>query len=86
MTLHISKTVLKSHINFDKPTYHSQCNVQLDKYQTASYVCRNGGEKLGILRKRMPEKFQVQHANTERFRKSSIIYMQHLLNENENKA
>ena len=35
---------------------------------------------------RMPEKFQVQHANTERFRKSSIIYMQHLLNENENKA
>ena len=25
--------------------------------QTASYVYRNGGEKLGILRERMPEKF-----------------------------
>ena len=35
---------------------------------------------------RMPDKFLVQHANTERFRKSSIIYMQHLLNENDNKA
>ena len=34
---------------------------------------------------RMPEKFKVQHANTERFRKSSIIYMQHLLNDDEPK-
>ena len=29
---------------------------------------------------RRPDKYEVQHANTERFRKSSIIYMQHLLN------
>ena len=29
------------------------------------------------------EKFKVQHAHTERFKKSSIIYMQHLLNESE---
>jgi hypothetical protein len=35
------------------PSYDDQ--VLID--QTASYVCRNGGEKLGILRKRMPEKF-----------------------------
>ena len=35
------------------PPYDDQ--VLID--QTASYVCRNGGEKLGILRKRMPEKF-----------------------------
>ena len=35
---------------------------------------------------RMPEKYEVQHANTERFRKSSIIYMQHLLNESELKT
>ena len=30
---------------------------------------------------RKPEIFKVQHANTERLRKSSIIYMQHLLND-----
>ena len=30
---------------------------------------------------RQPEIFRIQHANTERLRKSSIIYMQHLLNE-----
>ena len=35
---------------------------------------------------RMAEKYQVEHANTERFRKSSIIYMQHLLNESELKT
>ena len=33
---------------------------------------------------RIPENFKVQYANTERFRKSSIIYMQHLLNEDGN--
>ena len=32
---------------------------------------------------RIPEKFKVYHAKTERFRKSSIIYMQNLLNEDE---
>ena len=32
---------------------------------------------------RKNEKYKVQYANTERFRKSSIIYMQHLLNQNE---
>ena len=35
------------------PPYDDQ--VLIDK--TASYVCRVGGEKLGILRKRMPDKF-----------------------------
>ena len=34
---------------------------------------------------RRPDKYKVQHANTERFRKSSIIYMQHLLNEDAEK-
>ena len=34
---------------------------------------------------RRPDKYEVQHANTERFRKSSIIYMQHLLNEDAEK-
>ena len=29
---------------------------------------------------RLREKFQVHHANTDRFKKSPIIYMQHLLN------
>ena len=32
---------------------------------------------------RKNEKFKVQYANTERFRKSSIIYMQNLLNQHE---
>jgi len=35
------------------PPYEQQALID----QTASYVCRHGGEKLGILRKRMPEKF-----------------------------
>merc|ERR1712020_355949 len=35
------------------PPYEDQ--ILIDK--TASYVCRVGGEKLGILRKRMPDKF-----------------------------
>lgn len=35
------------------PPYDDQALID----QTASYVVRNGGEKLGILRKRMPEKF-----------------------------
>ena len=39
-------------------------------------------EKNHSMETRQPEVFKVQHANTERLRKSSIIYMQHLLNEN----
>ena len=35
------------------------------------------------MKTRKKEKFKVQHANTERYRKSSIIYMQQLLNEYE---
>ena len=35
---------------------------------------------------RNPEVFKVDHANTERYRKSAIIYMQHLLNEDEEKS
>ena len=30
---------------------------------------------------RKPDKYIVQHANTKRLQNSSIIYMQHLLNE-----
>ena len=33
------------------------------------------------MKTRRKEKFEIQHANTERYRKSSIIYMQKLLNE-----
>ena len=39
-------------------------------------------EKTHNMETRKPEIFRVQHANTERLRKSSIIYMQHLLNDN----
>ena len=41
-------------------------------------------EKIHNMQTRNAEMFEVQHANTERLRKSSIIYMQHLLNENLN--
>ena len=34
---------------------------------------------------RNPEIFKVQHANTERFKKSAIIHMQHLLNDDAEK-
>ena len=34
---------------------------------------------------RKQEKFQVQHAHTERLKKSSVIYMQNILNQNEYK-
>ena len=33
---------------------------------------------------RKPEEFKVQHANTDRLLKSSIIYMQNLLNDDTN--
>ena len=35
---------------------------------------------------RNPEKYQVQHAKNERLKKSAVIYMQNLLNENEKKV
>ena len=38
-------------------------------------------EKVHNMETRQPETFKVQHANTERLRNSSIIYMQHLLND-----
>ena len=31
---------------------------------------------------RHPEKFKIEHANTNRFKNSAIIYMQNLLNKN----
>ena len=37
--------------------------------------------KVHNMETRQPETYIVQHSNTERLRKSSIIYMQHLLNE-----
>ena len=39
--------------------------------------------KLHTMKTRNPLKFDIQHANTERFKKSAIIYMQRLLNEND---
>ena len=48
-----SETEAESKIIVQVPPYEEQRLID----QTASYVCRNGGEKLGILRKRMPDKF-----------------------------
>ena len=41
-------------------------------------------EKTHKMGTRRPEKFKVQHANTDRLKNSSIIYMQNLLNKHEN--
>ena len=35
------------------------------------------------IKTRTTEKYKVEHVNTERLRKPSIIYLQHLLNEDE---
>ena len=40
-------------------------------------------EKEHIMKTRNPEKFIVHHAKTERMKKSPIIFMQNMLNENE---
>ena len=40
-------------------------------------------DKLHSMELRKPERYKVDHANTERFRKSSVIYMQNLLNKHE---
>ena len=40
-------------------------------------------QKIHPMKKRTENKFKVQHANTERLKKSAIIYMQNLLNQNE---
>ena len=40
-------------------------------------------QKIHKMITRKQEKFQVDHANTERFRNSPIIYMQNILNEND---
>ena len=40
-------------------------------------------EKLHFMNTRYEEPFEVQHANTERLKRSPIIYMQNLLNEHE---
>ena len=37
------------------------------------------------MKKRISEKFKVQYANTERYRKSAVPFMQHLLNEDSKK-
>ena len=39
--------------------------------------------KMHQMETRNPDKYQVQYANTERLKKSAVIYMQNLLNENE---
>ena len=41
-------------------------------------------KKIHPMKKRIENKFKVHHANTERLKKSAIIYMQNLLNQNEN--
>ena len=40
-------------------------------------------ERIHNMQTRNPEKYVVQHANTERLKKSAIIFMQNLLNKNE---
>ena len=40
-------------------------------------------ERLHAMILRKPERYKVDHANTQRFRKSSVIYMQNLLNKYE---
>ena len=39
--------------------------------------------KMHIMETRNPEKYMVQYANTERLKKSPIIFMQNLLNDYE---
>ena len=36
-----------------------------------------------VMKTRKQEKYQVQHANTKRFKESALIYMQNLLNQQE---
>ena len=43
-------------------------------------------KKMHTMETRKQEKYKVEHANTERLRKSAIIYMQNLLNQNEQKT
>ena len=43
-------------------------------------------KNMHTMNNRNTEKFHVQHANTGRLKDSSIIYMQHLLNEDSNKS
>ena len=43
-------------------------------------------KKMHTMETRKQEKYKVDHANTERLKKSAIIYMQNLLNQNEQKA
>ena len=53
----------------------------LKNYKTKSMFPEN--EKTHSMKTRNEEKYFVQHANTERLKKFSIIYMQNLLNKNE---
>ena len=43
-------------------------------------------KKMHTMETRKQEKYKVDHANTERLKKSAIIYMQNLLNQNEQKT
>ena len=40
-------------------------------------------EKRHNMKTRLAQKYKIEHANTERLKRSSLIYMQHLLNEDE---
>ena len=40
-------------------------------------------KKLHSMETRNPEKYRVQKANTERLKRSALVYMQNLLNEQE---
>ena len=60
-------------LNFAKKCFKSNKT----KYMFPKNAKRND------MKTRTSEKYMVEHANTERLRKSSIMYMQHLLNEDE---
>ena len=54
----------------------------LKNSKTANMFPEN--KKTHQMETRVPEKYEVQHANNERLKNSSIIYMQNLLNIHEN--
>ena len=43
-------------------------------------------KKVHTMKTSNSERYKVEHANTERFKNTAIIYMQNLLNENELKT
>ena len=52
-----------------------------DESKNQGNVPRNK-ESPSYLETRKQEKFQIQHAHTERLKKSAVIYMQNIINQN----